>query len=128
MWLGNGNFFPFPLLKESKAMSERRLLDMHDGVATYFEHDAKEGRNIFTHIQDVEPFVEWNKHAGEHLDKRENWWFVGTIPDTVVLQWAKECDAKPYSKKWRHYAAKKMNDPDYRKLNPNKIKVSTKEA
>lgn len=109
-------------------MSGRRLMDSLDGVSTYFEHDSKAGQNIFTHIQDVEPFVDWNKHAAPHLDKKEDYWFVGRIPDTVILQWAAECGAKPYSKTWQAYAAKQLNKAEYAKLNPNRIQLDTREG
>ena len=104
-----------------------RYMDTIGGVSSYFEHDSKAGKSIINHVQDVEPFIEFNKHAAEKLDKRQDWWFVGTIPDTVVLQWANECNAKPYSRKWRRYATKQLNKAEYRKLNPNKVRLDSKD-
>jgi len=102
-----------------------RELDTIDGVTTLFEHDSKEGKNILKQIQDVEPIIEYN--AAARIDKRKDWWFIGTIPDTTVMKWAVECNAKPYSRTWRRYAAKQMNSAEYRKLNPNKIRLDTRE-
>ena len=104
-----------------------RILDTLDGVTTTFDYDAKEGKTILNHIQDVEPFIEFNQHAAEHHKPSQNWWYVGTIPDTIVLQWAQECNASPYSRKWRRYAAKQLNKTEYRKLNPNKIRLAEHE-
>jgi hypothetical protein len=104
-----------------------RHLGTDYGVRTDFAHDSKTGKNILRHVQDVEPYLQFNAHAAQHLDKSKNWWFVGTIPDAVILQWAEECKAKPYSRKWRRYAEKQLNKPEYRKLNPNKIRLGTRE-
>ena len=104
-----------------------RLLDNIGGVQTYFAHDERTGKNILKHVQDVEPIIANNAAAAESLNKKDDWWFVGTIPDSVVMQWSTECGAKPYSRGWRAYAAKRMNEAEYRKLNPNRIRLDARE-
>lgn len=97
--------------------------DPFTGIKTYFEHNAETGKNILMHVQDVEPIVEFNKHAAGMLDKKKDWWFVGQIPNVICLQWAEESNTKIYSKEWVEYAKKKLKDPDYRAFNQNRIKL-----
>lgn len=104
----------------------RRLVDTdpYTGMQTF--HTYEGGKNILETVQDVEPILERTAHLAAGLDKKKDWWYVGTIPDTIVLQWAQECGAKPYSKEWQRYAMKQMNRSEYRKLNPNKIQLDTR--
>jgi hypothetical protein len=103
----------------------KRLLDRDPltGIETYFEHDNKTGVNTVETIQNIEPILDRNKRIAENLNKKEDWWHIGTIPDMLVLEWAKESGHKPYSKPWHVYAMKQMNKPEYSKLNPNRIKL-----
>ena len=101
----------------------KRLIDDSNGIKTYHSFDANTGKNVIESVQDVEPFFERSKLLAEGLNKKEEWWYIGSIPDILIMQWAKECGAKPYSKEWQKYAVKQMNDRDYRKLNPNNIKL-----
>ena len=103
----------------------KRLLDIDPltGTKTYFEHDPKTNQNIIEHVQDVEPIIERNKHLAEGLNKKEDWWYIGSIPDTLILQWATECGYKPHTRGWQNYAIKQMNKSEYSKLNPNRIKL-----
>ena len=45
------------------------------------------------------------------------------VDATLILKFAQECGAKPYSKEWHKYTMKQLNSPEYRKLNPNRIKL-----
>jgi len=101
----------------------KRLIDNSNGVKTYHSYDSNTGQNVIESVQDVEPFFERSKVLAEGLNKKEEWWYIGSIPDVVIMQWAKECGHKPYSKGWTQYAMKQLNDRDYRKLNPNNIKL-----
>ena len=102
-----------------------KYMDTLDGVTTYFEHDSKARKTILNHVQDVEPFIEMNKYLAEKLDKKKTRWFIGHTPDTLHLKWQEECGHKVYSKEWMRYAAKQMNKPEYRKFNPNGVKLKT---
>lgn len=101
----------------------KRLIDDSNGIKTYHSYDEATGKNIIESIQDVEPFFERSKVLADGLNKKEEWWYIGSIPDVLIMQWAQECGAKPYTKKWHEYAIKQLNDRDYRKLNPNNIKL-----
>ena len=103
----------------------KRLIDTDPltGIKTYHEFDSVTGQNVIESVQDVEPFFDRSKLLASGLNKKEEWWPIGTIPDVLIMQWAKECNAKPYSKQWHEYAMKQLNSADFRKLNPNKIKL-----
>ena len=100
--------------------------DAWTGVTQVFHHDANAGRNIIEHIQDIDPFVAESAARAKGLNKKEQMWYVGTIPDAVILQWAEECKCRPYSRGWRRYAAKQLNKREYRKFNVNNIRLGTK--
>lgn len=103
----------------------KRLLDVDPltGITTYFEHDHRTGTNTIETVQDMEPFLDRSKMLAKTLNKKEDWWAVGSIPDTLIIKWAQECGARPYSKAWHDYAMKQLNSAEYRKLNPNKIRI-----
>lgn len=103
-----------------------RLLDSSGGIDTYFSHDSNTGKNVLKSVQDAEPFIEHNKRMAEGLNKKKDWWFVGSIPNNIIIKWSQECGHKPYTKGWQLYANKQLNSTEYRKLNPNKIQLNTK--
>ena len=102
-----------------------RLLDYDPftGITTYFEHDALTQKNTIKYSQDVEPIFEMNKFEAQALDKKKDWWKIGTIPNAIIMQWSQECGHPAYSKEWQEYARKKLNDRDYCKMNVNRIKL-----
>ena len=102
-----------------------RLLDFDPftGIKTYFEHDPLTNKNTLRYEQDIEPIIESNKHDAQFLDKKKSFWKIGTIPNNIVMQWSQECGHLPYSKEWQEYAKKQLNLSDYRKFNPNKIRL-----
>lgn len=103
----------------------KRLLDVDPltGIQTFFEYDPKTGKNTIETVQDVEPLIERSKLVAGNLDKKQDWWPIGTIPDSMIIKWSQECGAKPYSKEWHEYAMKQLNSAEYAKLNPNRVKL-----
>lgn len=98
-----------------------KFLDETNGIKNYFSHE--DGKNIIKSVQDCEPIVQINRQQSQQLDKKENFWYVGTIPNVICEQWANECGARIYSKTWQEYARKQLNLPEYRAFNQNKIKI-----
>jgi hypothetical protein len=97
--------------------------DPFTGITTYMEHDPLTGKNTVQYSQDVENIFNQNKIEAEQFNKKRSWWKIGTVPNNIVLQWSHECGHPPYSKEWQEYAKKQLNLSDYRKLNPNNIKL-----
>ena len=92
-------------------------------MKTYFHHDNVTGKNVIEYEQDMESAVERSKFLASKLNKKEDWWPIGHIKDVTILQWAKECSHKPYTKEWNEYAVKQLNKSEYSRLNPNRIKL-----
>ena len=103
----------------------KRLLDTDPltGITTYFEYDHSTGKNIIETVQDVSSHVERSKMLAGKLNKKEDWWAIGHIPDSIILKWAQECGAKPHTREWQDYAIKQLNSAEYRKFNQNKVKL-----
>ena len=103
----------------------KRVLDYDPltGVTTYFETDQENQKNLITYSQDIDPFLDFNKHMAGKLDKKEEYWYVGSIPDVIIMKWSHECGHKPYTKEWQEYAMKQLDSTEYRKFNQNKIKI-----
>jgi len=104
-------------------MGKRRLISDVNGTKTYHTYDEATGQNILESIQDAEPFIDRSRILAAGLNKKEDWWYIGSVPDTIILQWAHECNSRPYSKEWHKYAMKQLNSAEYRKFNPNRIKL-----
>ena len=100
-----------------------RFLDKSNGITTNWAFDRDKNRNILEMVQDVEPILEFNQRAAGMLDKKQEWWFVGSIPLVICQQWATESGTTVFSKEWQEYARKQMNSSEYSKLNPNRIKM-----
>lgn len=86
-------------------------------------HFDKTGENIIESIQDCDDVLAFNASLEGKLDKKSDYWLVGSIPLGVCQQWADESETKVFSKEWQEFAKRKMNDPDYQKLNPNRLKI-----
>ena len=99
----------------------KKVLDTVGDVTTVFHRDR--GSTILEHIQDVEPILEENKARAALHDPRQEWWFIGKIPNATLLKWTNECGKRFLSREWHEYARKQLNKSDYRKLNPNKIRL-----
>lgn len=96
--------------------------DEYSGITEYFGKDET-GKCVIKSVQDVEPIVEANKKLLGQLDKKQEWWKIGTVPNVICLQWARESGTVVFSKEWQDYAIKQLNNPDYRAFNVNKIKL-----
>lgn len=81
------------------------------------------GERVIKYTQDVEPFIEATAKRAALLDKRENWWYVGTVPDVVQIQWMNECGHPLWSPEYRQYAIEQLNKREYAKLNPNRLRL-----
>lgn len=103
----------------------KRLLE-HDpvyGRTSYLHTDSVTGDAVIESVQDCEDIVKFNAAAAEIHNPRNDWWFIGSIPLEVCMQWALESNTKPFTKPWQKYAKKQIQLPEYRKLNPNNIKL-----
>lgn len=102
----------------------KRLLD-YDPLTktTQYLHSSSDGDYVIESIQDAEGILEFNEKAAGKFDKRRNMWFVGSIPVQICQQWAQEAGVKVFSKEWAKIAKQKVQLPEYRKLNPNNIKL-----
>ena len=85
-------------------------------------HVDDAGNAVLESIQDVEDIFEANKRKAELLDRKKDWWFIGTIPNQIALQWAQESGTKLYSKEWTEFAKRKLQLSENQKMNPNRIK------
>ena len=102
----------------------KRLLDYDPDtrISTYHEYDHDTKKTIIETVQDIDPIMAINKANQGHLNKKENWWYIGTIPDVLIIQWAKECGYKPYTKEWNEYSVQQLQKAEYRHLNINGVK------
>lgn len=102
----------------------KRFLD-YDEVTktTQYIHVEPDGNAVIESIQDAQDILDFNEAAAKLLDKKKDMWFVGSIPLQMCQQWANEYKVKVFSKEWMVIAKQKVQDPDYRKLNPNNIKL-----
>lgn len=96
--------------------------DPEVGVTEYLHLDGT-GKAVLESIQDCEPVLEYNAEMAQHFDKKDDYWRIGSIPLSICFEWAKECGCKPFTREWQAYAKKKLNHPDYAKLNPNRIRI-----
>lgn len=94
----------------------------HWSKTQQFLHVDTDGTAVLESIQDVEDIFEFNKRRADLLDKKKEMWFIGTIPNSVCLQWAQESGTKIYSKEWMQVAKRNVQLPENRKMNPNRIK------
>ena len=103
----------------------KRLLDYDPltGTKTFFEYDHSTQRTTIETEQDATYAFDRSKMLADTLNKKEDWWSIGHVDDVMIMQWAKECGCKPYSKEWHAYAMKQLNKSEYRKFNPNKVRV-----
>ena len=83
----------------------------------------RDGQYVIETIQDAQDVVDYNARMAAHLDKKQDWWFIGSIPLNICQQWAQESGTKVFTKAWQAYAKKQIQMPEYRKLNPNNIKL-----
>ena len=103
----------------------KRLLDYDPLTKTQTWHlyDHQTKTTQIKTVQDVEDVLERNKRlANDQEYKRKgiknDWFHIGTIPNTVLMQWKKthNIDLINPTKEDLKKAEKLLNDPDYRYL------------
>jgi hypothetical protein len=67
--------------------------------------------------------VEYNASLEGNLNRKSDWWHIGTIPMATCIKWAEESGTRIFTRDWQAVAKRKVQDPDYRKLNVNNIKL-----
>jgi len=101
----------------------RRFVDYDPGTKTTTYLHSSDERYVLEAVQDVEGILEYNQEIARNHDKKKERWFIGTIPLQICQQWAQESSTKVFTKPWVEYAKKRVQNPDFRKLNPNNIKL-----
>lgn len=101
-----------------------RLLDYNPETKTEYRfHAHLDETPVIEAIQDAEEIVKYNALMAGALNKKADWWFVGSIPLQICHQWAQESSTKVFTRAWQEYAKKQVQLPEYRKLNPNRIRM-----
>lgn len=90
---------------------------------TQFLHIDTDGTAVLESIQDVDDILDFNQRAANLLDKKKEMWFLGTIPLQLCQKWAEESGTRVFSREWMQVAKLNVQKPEYRKLNPNNIKL-----
>lgn len=85
-------------------------------------HLDSTGKGVMESIQDCEDIIRTNEYEAQFLDKRKDYWKIGNIPLSFCFEWAKESGTRPFTRDWQRYIQTKLQDPDFRKFNVNKIK------
>ena len=104
-------------------MGTRKFLDYDPLTKTtrYFHSD--DDRYVIESVQDVEDIINYNARMAEGFNKKADGWFVGCIPLDKCQEWAQESGTTVFTRDWQEYAKKQVQLPEYRKLNPNNIKL-----
>jgi len=103
-----------------------RILDIDPITDTWetYEYDENDDQVIIKRFQDVEPILNMNKRMQlAPLDRRETMWHVGSIPHIFVEKWLVEDGVNVLRKENWPWLRRKLNDPDWRFLNPHGIKI-----
>jgi len=81
--------------------------------------DHGEGRFSIVKTQDVEPMLR-AIHELPDLAKRRQYAqgrrLLGSVPNVIALQWARESGLRLYSTEWMQYARKKLQSGEFAKL------------
>lgn len=101
-----------------------RLLDYDPETKTEYRfHTHLDETPVIEAIQDAEDVVKYNTMMAGALNKKADWWFVGSIPLQICHQWAQESGTKVFTRAWQEYAKKQVQLPEYRKFNQNRIRM-----
>ncbi len=102
-----------------------RILLEHDVQTkqTTYLHRDPDGGYVQEIVQDAEEIIKYNAEKGKRLNRKGNWWFVGSIPLTLCQRWATESGTRVFTRAWQEYAKKQVQLPEYRMLNPNKLRI-----
>ncbi len=114
-----------------KALAERRIpdkvlknlrrFDEHsfNSIRYRYAYDKADGNLIISKTQNVDELL----RAINFLEAPRNTYgkslkYLGSIPNVLALEWAKECGHPLYSKEWKEYSLKKLRSIEYAKLRP----------
>ena len=102
-------------------------IDALTAVETVHHHDEATDITIFEHKQDAQPIIERNKALQntdhQRIGLKKGFMHLASIPDTLLLKWAKECGQRNlYCNEVAEYIAKKLKSPEYRYLNVGSLR------
>lgn len=106
----------------------RKLLDSDSitGTKTYHHYDHDTQITRIETVQNVEPILNHNKELAktdcEKMGIKNDWWFVGTIPNGVIAKWLNE-GIDFYNKDHWPAVKRKLNDPEWRYLRTGRGKL-----
>lgn len=106
----------------------KRLIEYDPLTKTkvWHEYDSLTDVTYIHTEQDVEDIIERNKYLYKE-DKgqgvKDDWWYVGNIPNTVIHKWLIEDGIDVYNKDHWQAVRRKLNDPEYRYLRCSQGKV-----
>ena len=105
-------------------MGSKRLLeyDRQARIATYHHYDDLTDKTVIETVQDVEPYLDFNKtmqneHSIAEQARKRDLVRVGSIPITVQYQWMKEYGIKNiFAPEFRKKIISLLNSPDWKYL------------
>ena len=80
---------------------------------------VEDGKVVIATTQDVQAIVDHNHAIAMDAPKwvgDARWRHVGSIPQVVADQWARECGAGPGTQEFMAYAKKKLQSGEYSKF------------
>lgn len=98
-------------------MAHNLTIDPLSGVRTDFIDHADNEFKIVSSM-DAQPVLDNVKRLKDHQQSTVGHGFrlAGSVPMTIVHQWAIESNTRPFSKEWHEYAKKKLNSNEFRNL------------
>ena len=83
--------------------------------------DASKGEFHILKTQDCEPMFEAIKALGDNAIRKINTQhgrkYLGSVPNLLAINWAKEWGVRPFSKEWTEKAKHRLkHDPDWNLL------------
>ena len=90
---------------------------------TQYLHVDQDGTCVLESLQDASDIIEHTKRRADLLNRKKDLWYIGSIPNQLCLQWAQESGTRIYSKEWMQVVKRNIQLSEYRKFNPNNIKL-----
>lgn len=81
-----------------------------------YKYTQEDGKLHIVKTQDVEEAIRAIRAV--ERPKGKNMHYLGSIPNVIALEWAKESGTRLYTKEWLEYAKKKLMSPNYKYLRP----------
>ncbi len=107
----------------------KRLIDVDPltGIETWHHFDTTTGLTTIETVQDVEPYLEYNKFRRNDDDYKKQgmkneFWHVARIPIVVQEQWLRE-GIDIYNKDHWPKVRQKLNDPDWANLRTSRGRI-----